>query len=91
MKVLSNKKMEITVKVTPSPPFEGIISYRAIAWVGDQYTTTIYAQRESFCQEWCAKEATKDVTILLSKQYPKAVFKTKLTKKVETKFSSMFK
>jgi hypothetical protein len=89
MKVLSNSKMDITIEVTPSPPFVGTITYRAIAWVGDQYTSHIYSQRESFCQEWCAKEAAKELSSFMSKQYPNATFKTKLTEKVETKFSSM--
>jgi len=89
MKVLSNNKMDITIEVTPSPPFEGIITYRATAWVGDRYTSQIYPQRESFCQEWCANEAAKELSSFMSKQYPKATFKTKLTEKVETKFSSM--
>jgi hypothetical protein len=91
MKVLSNKPMEITVEVTPSPPFEGTITYRALAWVGDQYSTTLYSQCEGFCQEWCANEASEKLSKMMRCQYPKAVFKTKLTKKVETKFSSMLK
>jgi len=89
MKVLSNSKMDITIEVTPSPPFEGIIRYTATAWVGDQYTSHLYLQRESFCQEWSANEAAKELSSFMSKQYPKATFKTKLTEKVETKFSSM--
>ncbi len=91
MKVLSNKPMEITVEVTPSPPFKGMITYRALAWVGDQYSTTLYSQCEGFCQEWCANEASEKLSKMMRCQYPKAVFKTKLTKKVETKFSSMLK
>ena len=91
MKVLSNKPMEITIEVTPHPPFEGMITYRALAWVGDQYSTTLYSQCEGFCQEWCADEAAKKLSKMMRWQYPKAVFKTKLTKKVETKFSSMLK
>lgn len=75
--------MEITIEVTPShSTVEETITYRAIAWVDDAYTTMLHSQPSSYCQEWAAEEASKELAQFLRHQYPNATFKTCLTKRV---------
>jgi len=86
---LSKEPMEITIEVTPHPPFEGTTTYRALAWVGDQYSTTLYSQCALRNRNWCADEAAKKLSKMMRWQYPNATFKTKLANRVETRFPSL--